>query len=185
MSLFKLGRLIGIAEEWVDLVEFVSDEWLRERGSVRGTFAEFWIDEPEDMKIGIFLDESLLAREKMITLAHELGHAKNFIEDFERDSEYWKEISNHPSSAVLLERYAWLYAVDFLHMVDFKDWDEFLKTVEYSLDTYNGNQCNIQTKEEFYKQLKDRIGGAFNHEALEHLKKTGITDSQQVATERR
>jgi hypothetical protein len=157
--IFKLGKLIGIAEEWVDLVEFVSGEWLRERGCVRGTFAEYWIDDsPEDMKLGIFLDESLVAKDKMITLAHELGHAKNFIEDFERDSEYWKEIGNYPSSTVLIERYAWIYAVDFLKMVGFQEWEEFLKTVDYSLETYNNNECKIQTKEEFYKQLKDRIG---------------------------
>jgi hypothetical protein len=159
VSLFKLGKLIGIAEKWVDLVEFVSSEWLRERGCVRGTFAEFWFDDnPEDMKLGIFLDESLLAQDKMITLAHELGHAKNFIVDFKRDGEHWKFLDSSPSASVLLERYAWLYSVDFLKMVDFEDWDEFLKAVDFSLKTYHDNRCNIQSKEEFWKQLEDRIG---------------------------
>jgi hypothetical protein len=163
VSLFKLGKLIGIAEEWVDLVEFVSGEWLRERGCVRGTFAEYWIDDPDDMKLGIFLDESLIVDEKLITLAHELGHARNFIDDFKRDSEHWKLIEVSPSASVLLERYAWLYAVDFLKTVDFDNWDDFMSTVKYSLNTYNGNQCNVQTEKEFWKQLKDRIGGAFNY----------------------
>lgn len=163
MSLFKLGRLIGIAEEWVDLVEFVSDEWLRERGSVRGTFAEFWVDDPDDMKLGIFLDESLIVDEKLITLAHELGHARNFIDDFKRDSEHMKFLESSPSATVLLERYAWLYSVDFLKMVDFEDWDEFLEAVDFSLKTYYDNKCNIQSEEEFWKQLEDRIGGAFNY----------------------
>jgi hypothetical protein len=159
VSLFKLGKLLGIAEEWVDLVEFVSDEWLRERGSARGTFAEYYLSEnPEDMKLGIFLDESLIAGEKLLTLAHELGHAKNFIVDFNRDSEHWKMLGDSPSASVLLERYAWLYAVDFLRMIDFEDWDEFLKVVDYSLKTYHDNRCNIQSKEEFWKKLEDRIG---------------------------
>jgi hypothetical protein len=156
--LFMLGKLIGIAEEWVDLVEFVSDEWLRERGSARGTFAEYWIDDPDDMKLGIFLDESLLALDKLITLSHELGHARNFIDDFKRDSEHLKMLGDSPSASVLLERYAWLYAVDFLKMVDFKDWNEFLKRVDFSLKTYYDNKCNIQSEEEFWKQLEDRIG---------------------------
>jgi hypothetical protein len=164
VSLFKLGKLIGIAEEWVDLIEFVPGEWLKERGSARGTFAEYYLSEnPENMKLGIFLDESLLAQEKMITLAHELGHAKNFIVDFKRDSEHWKLLEVSPSASVLLERYAWLYAVDFLKTVDFDNWDDFMSTVKYSLNTYNGNQCNVQSEEEFYEQLKDRIGGAFNY----------------------
>jgi hypothetical protein len=48
-------------------------------------------------------------------------------------------------------------------MVDFEDWDEFLEAVDFSLKTYHGNKCNIQSEEEFWKQLEDRIGGAFNY----------------------
>ena len=133
-KLSKLGRLIGIAEGWVDVVEFVSDGWLRERGSARGTFAEFWVDNPDDMKLGIFLDESLIVDEKLITLAHELGHARNFIDDFKRDSEHMKFLESSPSATRfcrLKGTHGYIRST-LLKMVDFEDWDEFLEAVDFS-----------------------------------------------------
>lgn len=33
-----------------------------------------------------------------------------------------------------------------------------MEAVDFSLKTYYDNKCNIQSEEEFWKQLEDRIG---------------------------
>lgn len=158
--LVMLGKMIELVEEEVDVFQFVTDEDLRERGAARGMWADFyWVSDPEKKsKILIWCDENLHAKDKLMTIAHELGHVRNFVKDYKRDIQLYRKHSEWPGTSVLLERYAWLYAVDVLKEIGFDDWDYFLETVRFSLDTYNNNECSVQPKEKFYNLLEKRIG---------------------------
>lgn len=153
-----LQRMIEIARQEVDIFKFVSQDDLREHGSARGMWASCTKKNDKKRLSLIWIDQNLSEVDKVISIAHELGHVRNFIDDFRGDWELWESISWSKGVAVLRERVAWLYSIDYLKKVGFMDWEYFLDTVDYSVNTYFNNENPIQTKEEFMKELRQKIG---------------------------
>ncbi len=154
-----LNQMVEIAQKEVDIFEFVSEDDLKEHGSARGMWASATRKNDPDKRLSlIWIDQALPTRDKVISIAHELGHVRNFVEDFRRDWKFWESLSWAKSVAVLRERTAWLYSVDYLKEVGFTDWQYFLDTVNYSVNTYFENKHQLQTKEDFFKELRQKIG---------------------------
>lgn len=67
---------------------------------------------------------SLSTEEKLMALAHELGHAWQFLGECDADYREWiiyQEINN----ALLIEEDAWLRSIKLLHEVGFDNWKTF------------------------------------------------------------
>lgn len=86
-------------------------------------------------KTAIGLKANMNQTERIISLAHEIGHAINFVDDFKRNSEMWRS-TNTPSVSLMREHIAWEHSLDLLHRFGFTDWSAFIVTVSKFLGTY-------------------------------------------------
>jgi hypothetical protein len=171
-----LKEMIEIARQKVDILEFVSSEQLERHNTRRGMWADASpTNEPDKHLLLIWVDKDMSDTNKTITIAHELGHVRNFVEDFKRDLDYWGSLSWSPSVTMIRERAAWLYAIDYLKQVEFADWEFFMRVVSYSYGTYcfnvwgpyervliksNGRKpFNRVSKANFLSEVKRKIGG--------------------------
>ena len=151
----QLNQLISIAGDLVDVVSFVDKDFLEKYGNGRGMFG---LDE-EQNKMGIYIDKSLNSKDKVITLAHEVGHAKDYLKNDKGNVKLFRLRKSFVGGVVKMERLAWIYSVQFLKQVGFTDWEYFVKTVKFSLSSHNNNVCNFEKEEIFWERLKKELIG--------------------------
>ena len=120
----------------------------------------------------IHVDGSISETDRILLLAHELGHVMNFDLDFDRDFELWESLHS-PSVTMLREQAAWLYSVEVLREIGFNDWNYFLEFASRKIGTYYRNlwdryyqlrirnrrskPTTVENKVIFLKKLKSEI----------------------------
>ena len=100
------------------------------REGQRGRFAI------EEKQLWILIDGFADELERIIILSHELGHAANFHNDYNRDRDLFESHYNDPAGRMRREQSAWRYAVQLLKEVGFTRWEDFLSITSYSIGSY-------------------------------------------------
>lgn len=127
----------------------------------------------DDGRAAIHVDGSNSETDRILILAHELGHVMNFDLDFKRDFELWEAFKQSPSVTMLREQAAWLYSVEILLEIGFTDWNYFLEFVSRQIGTYyqylwdrhyqhririrSSKPTTVESKVIFLKKLKSDI----------------------------
>src|SRR5699024_4082232 len=76
----------------------------------------------EETQSWILLDGFADELDRIIILAHELGHAANFHHDYHRNQELYESHYGDPAGRMRREQSAWRYAVQLLKEVGFTRW---------------------------------------------------------------
>lgn len=90
----------------------------------------------EGKRTGIGLHYDLEGPLLPVVLAHEIGHCRDFLENYDGDLDAWYDKEDDRRDTVEKEHRAWLYAVDVLNEVGYTDWDFFLKDCHECLTGY-------------------------------------------------
>lgn len=107
----------------------------------------------------VYVNADTSIDQKLIAIAHELGHAKDFRERFQSDIEQW--IDKGEKNTLELEQKAWLNAVDLLKRSGFTNWDKFREEMRSGYKSYTDRRFSEEESEKevnnFLKEVERYI----------------------------